>query len=290
VTLCILLLKISCPIGSLRIITCNSAPIMNEKYEIALFALQRTTCLLSAIGSLMIISQVTRSRFNRSKPQQRLILGISISDFFSSTVWVFTPLFMPPDSGMIWATGNLTTCNVQGFCVTLFVAAGVLYQCMLQLQYLLVIKYCWSPRRVRKIEVYLHAFPWGCGMASAITNLILKNYNPANWDCWIAPLPGNCTSSYEIQQGGTGLTETNCIRGDNANIYQWVFFFGPLWLCEVFCLFVMFQVYNTVYKTENRSRRYRLSLNTEMKMTMEVKHQSMTYVSRIVESLSCRSN
>lgn len=205
------------------------------------------------------------------------VLGISISDFFSSTVWVFTPLFMPPDSGMIWATGNMTTCNVQGFMVTLFVAAGVLYQCMLQLQYLLVIKYSWSQRRLRNIERYLHAFPWSCGLASAITNLVLKNYNPANWDCWIAPLPGDCTSSFEIRQGNSDLTETDCIRGDNANIYQWVFFFGPLWVCGVFCLIAMFQVYTSVYKAENRTRGSRLSMNTELRMTMEVKHQSMTY-------------
>lgn len=233
----------------------------------------------------MIISQITRSSFNRSKPQQRLVLGISVSDFFSSTVWVLTPLFIPPESGMIWATGNLTTCNVQGFLITFFVAAGVLYLCVLQLQYLLVIKYCWSQRRLKKIEAYLHAFPLRCGLTSAITNLILKNYNPANWDCWIAPLPGNCTSSYEIRQGQTELTETDFIRGDNANIlYQWVFFFGPLWVCEVFCLVVLFQVYTTVYNTENRSRRYRLSVNTEMKMTEEVKQQSILYVSNSHES------
>lgn len=166
----------------------------------------------------------------------------------------------------------------RGFLITFFVAAGVLYLCMLQLQYLLVIKYWWSQRQIKKIEAYLHSFPLLCGLISAITNLILKNYNPANWDCWIAPLPGNCTSSYENLQGQTDLTETDCIRGDNANIYQWVFFFGPLWVCEVFCLVVMYQVYTTVYSTENRSRPYRLSANTEMKMTMEVKQQSVTYV------------
>ena len=111
---------------------------MNEKYEIALFVLQRITCFFSAMGSLMIISQITRSSFNRSKPQQRLVLGISVSDFVSSTVWVFTPLFMPPESGMIWATGNLTTCNVQGFfdhilrcswCVILMYASAAISAC-----------------------------------------------------------------------------------------------------------------------------------------------------------------
>jgi hypothetical protein len=60
---------------------------------------------------------------------------------FLSTTWVFTPLFMPPQSEQIWAVGNLTTCYVQGFVITLFCAADVLYQVTLQLQYLLVIKH-----------------------------------------------------------------------------------------------------------------------------------------------------
>ena len=44
---------------------------MADSYQIALFVLQKISCTLSAIGSLMIISQITRSAFNRSKPQQR---------------------------------------------------------------------------------------------------------------------------------------------------------------------------------------------------------------------------
>ena len=75
----------------------------NSGYQIALFILQKISCSLSAIGSLMIVSQVTRNKFNRSKPQQRLILGLSISDLCTSLVWIFTPLFMPAYSGALWA-------------------------------------------------------------------------------------------------------------------------------------------------------------------------------------------
>ena len=206
----------------------------------------------------MIISQVTRSSLNRSKPQQRLgeilvvllpvlywapflcklvneiltikpkVLGTSISDFFSSQ------------------SGYSHHCS----CLLI---AGWFGPILLE------------STAVAKYEGYLHAFHWSCGLASDVTNLILENYNPANWDCWIAPLPGDCTSSFEIRQGNSDLTETDFIRGDNTNIYQWVFFFGPLWVCGVFCLVVMFQVYTTVYKAENRTGRSRLSMNTELR-------------------------
>lgn len=62
---------------------------------------------VSSIGSLMIISQVTRSRFNRSKPQQRLILGLSIADLLASLFWVFNSFFVPPESGLLWAQAIL---------------------------------------------------------------------------------------------------------------------------------------------------------------------------------------
>lgn len=194
---------------------------MNAYFHTILFILQETICLCSGIGSLMIISQVCRNRFNRSKPQQRLILGISISDFVTSIVWMLTPALMrPTGEGDSWLrSGNQQTCSFQGFMITLFVAAGVLYQGSIQLQYLLAINYGWTQRRLRKIEAYLHAIPWIAGCTSAITNLVLKNYNPADWDCWIAPYPSNCTQTYVIHRAGKDMAET-CVRGDNAYIYQ----------------------------------------------------------------------
>ena len=87
----------------------------------------------------------------------------------------------------------------------------------------------------RNIEIYLHIVPIGLALASAITNLVLKNYNSAGWHCWIATLPSNCTSSYELSNGEV----TDCIRGDNASLYQWGFFYVPLWLVINFCLYAM---------------------------------------------------
>ena len=171
---------------------------MSQAYGTALFVLQKVSCLVSLTGSLMIVSQITRSEFNRSKPQQRLILGLSISDCCTSLIWILTPLFMPTYSGAMWAIGNQTTCNIQGFIVTLFNASAILYMCTLQLQYLLTIRYGWSEGRIRReAEIYMHAFPWALGLAAAITQLALKLFNPADWDCWIAPFPADCTSSHD---------------------------------------------------------------------------------------------
>jgi hypothetical protein len=255
---------------------------MPSTAEVTLFFLQKIACILSAVGSLMIISQVTRSQFNRQKIQQRLILCISIIDFQTSLVWVFTPLFMPAFSGYPWAVGNFASCDAQGFIVQ-YSSAGFLYMCALQFMYVLVIKYGWKERDVKKLEKWFHIIPNAFGLATATTALALKQYNPANWDCWIAPLPADCTSSNEIRKGNTDLQETDCIRGDNANIFRWAFFFAPLWASILFCMVAMAIVHRTTKKAEvNFSKKYnkfsmRASSAGEPQISDEVKKQSIRY-------------
>lgn len=265
---------------------------MTDSYGLALFVLQKVSCTLSGIGSLMIISQISRSPFNRSKPQQRLILGLSVSDLCTSVIWILTPLFMPADSGMLGAVGNLTTCNIQGFIVTMFNASAILYMCALQLQYLLTIKYSWSETRIHKeAEIYMHGIPWFLSLSAAITQLSLKLFNPADWDCWIAPYPADCTSSHDVNKGGTGLAETDCIRGDNAEIYRWSFFFAPLWAAIAFCIISMIMIYQTVREKEQRSQRHSIrsyvrttQLSESSRNEKEKKKKSMLRQTQMVKA------
>ena len=170
---------------------------LTDQHKLALFWLQKITCSLSAMGSIMIISQVSRNPSNRRKPQQRLVMGLSVGDLGSSINWLLSPLLMPANSGYMWAIGNQATCSVQGFFSTLFVLSAVLYMCSLQLMYLLAIKYGWTETRMRqKAEPYMHAVPWGLGVATAIIQLVMKLFNAALWTCWIAKYPPTCTPSH----------------------------------------------------------------------------------------------
>ncbi|KAK1749169.1 G protein-coupled receptor family protein [Skeletonema marinoi] len=251
---------------------------MSSPADLSLFFLQKLACILSAVGSLMIISQVTRSQFNRKKTQQRLMLCISIIDFQTSIVWIFTPLFMPAYSGYPWSVGNRASCDTQGFIVQ-FSSAGFLYMCCLQFMYLLMIKYGWKEREITKLEKWFHIIPNAFGIVTATTALVLKQYNAANWDCWIAPLPADCTSSYEVNKGNTELTETDCIRGDMANIFRFAFFFAPLWASILFCIVTMIVVHRTMKKSElNFQKKYRFSQNSRNRQVSdEVKKQSIRY-------------
>ena len=127
-------------------------------YQVSLSIGQKISCSLSIIGSLMIISQVCRNKVNRSKCQQRLILGISIIDFNTSVYWLFTSLFVPPldmDLLVLNASGSQATCNAQVF-TNQFNVTGVLYMLSLQVQYMLVIMHGWKEKKIRKVEPYMH--------------------------------------------------------------------------------------------------------------------------------------
>jgi len=161
---------------------------------------------------------------------------------------------MPP-------SGNIHTCNAQGFIIQFGNISNVLYMVALQIQYVLTIKYGWNDTKMKKLEGALLGVPPAFGSGTAITALVLDLYNPADWDCWIAPYPGDCTSTFEINKGNSDLEETDCIRGNNASIYQWAFFFAPLWTAIVFCIGVMAVVVKSVKKVEERTARAALKSN-----------------------------
>mmetsp|Transcript_24113 Transcript_24113/g.50547 ORF Transcript_24113/g.50547 Transcript_24113/m.50547 type:complete len:253 (+) Transcript_24113:312-1070(+) len=128
----------------------------------------------------------------------------------------------------------------------------------LQIQYLLVIKYGWNEKKVKGIEIFLHGIPIANGLGTAIAALVLKMYNPADWDCWIHSYPHDCTPTYVIrrEEDSSDMVVTNCTRGDSAEIFQWAFFFVLLWAAIAFCVFVMMSIVRVVETTEKRTMRY----------------------------------
>ena len=126
------------------------------------------------------------------------MLFISLIDFQTSAVWIFTPLFMTNESNYPLAMGSPASCDAQGFIVQ-FSSAGFLYMCALQLMYLLMIRYGWKERDILKLEKWFHIIPLAFGIMTATAALVMQQYNAADWDCWIAPYPPDCTSSHDSE-------------------------------------------------------------------------------------------
>ena len=43
---------------------------------------------------------------------------------------------------------------------------------------------------------------------------------------------------------------TACVRGDNASLYRWAFYFGPVWVVITVVTFLMYWVYYAVRRQE----------------------------------------
>jgi hypothetical protein len=127
-----------------------------------------------------------------------------------------------------------------------------MYNAFLSIYYLLVIKYNISDVKLQNnVEPFMHVIAILLPLATCIACLVLDLFNNANLWCWIAPYPLNCNDSARYG------AEANCIRGDNAWIYRWAFYFGPLWSCIITAILTMIFVYKSVRAIDERTLKYR---------------------------------
>jgi hypothetical protein len=188
----------------------------------------------------------------------RLVLGMSFCCLSSSIAWFFTTWPIPRDTPDVYgAVGTRGTCTAQGFFAQ-FSISSVMYNASLSVYYVLVIVYGWSERRIVKIEPYihLHAISWGLGTGLASIGLTL--FNQVGWDCWISAYPIGCTESWK----NDGVA-TTCTRGDNGSIYQWAFYYAPLWIVIVVVMLLMRSVYMTIRRQEIVMERHQSILNDD---------------------------
>jgi hypothetical protein len=206
----------------------------------ALAILPKITGSASVICSSLIAYSVIRDKRNRSKVYHRLLLGMSIADLSSSFWLALSTWPIPKETGILWASGNTLSCNFQGF-FTQFGVSSPIYNGSLSIFYLLVIRYGWKEDQLKRIEPFLHGVPILWGLGTGIAGLCLTLFNSANLWCWVAP--------YED-------------RGENADIYRWAFFYGPLWLMEVVVTVNLYFVWVYVRNVTKRSENHMLPNNS----------------------------
>lgn len=122
-----------------------------------------------------------------------------------------------------------------------------MYNASLSIFYVLVIVHGWKDDKIEKIEPLLHinAIAWGLG--TGVASLSLTLFNQVGWDCWISAAPLGCQESWNSPDG-----TTTCVRGDNGSLYQWAFYYAPLWIAIILVICHMYWVYHTVRKQEMR--------------------------------------
>jgi hypothetical protein len=216
------------------------------------------TAGLSAISSLVTCVLILRPKRggggggarpptrNKNGTYHRLVLGMSLCCLSSSVAWFFTTWPIPRGTpGVYGAIGTQGTCTAQAFFAQ-FSLSSVMYNASLSVYFVLVIVRGWSDGRISRIEpfIHLHAIAWGLGTACASVGLGL--FNQVGWDCWISASPIGCKESWK----NDGVT--TCERGDNGSLYQWAFYYAPLWAVITVVMILMYWVYRTVRVQERK--------------------------------------
>ena len=209
---------------------------------------------LSMIGSGLIICEVLRDPKKRRKVYHRLLLAMSICDFNTSLWYSLSTWPIPEGTANVYApSGTRGSCTAQGFFIQ-FGIATPLYNAALAIYYLLIVRYQWKENRMARTEKVLHAVPIVWATATSLASLGLTLLNNANLWCWIASVPLSCTGS----RRNDGVDD--CERGNNAWIYRWAFFYGPLWFAIALSGVAMILTWMVVAKTEAQTDKRRLEL------------------------------
>ena len=118
----------------------------------------------------------------------------------------------------LWASGNQTTCNVQGVFTQGATIMSVLYYGTLATYVLLVVRFGVRERSIERFEWYFHVIPIIFGAGTGIATVPLQLTNNANLWCFIAP----------------SSDPDRLLSPDEANTYRMVFFYGPLFVVTLF--------------------------------------------------------
>jgi hypothetical protein len=249
----------------------NGVPTRAE--QVALALAPKLAASLSVAGSSYILYDclvAIRRKRSGVTTYHRLMTGLCCCDVLMS-VGLFTSTWpMPRDTPNVWgAAGTVRSCEAVGFLEQAGVSA-VMYNASLSIYYLLRIRCGWDWSKIRKAEIVLHLVPIVFGIATMLASLFLDLFNSGIFDCWIAPFPQGCDESW--QNGGA----TNCVRGDNASLYQWLFDLIPKWTSILLVTVNMWFTHRGVLMRERASLRYSASGRTVV--ARRLARQSYCYV------------
>ena len=188
------------------------------------------TAAVSIYGSSRIVFGVLSDRSKLSQLYHRILLCLSTADFLALLGFFLSTWPIPKDAKVFGSSGTTASCTVQGT-LTMLSVVPPLYNTSLAVYYYLVVVRGWSEKQIAKlVGKSMLALPFVFGLVTCTAGLFLKLFNNATLWCWIVPYPSGCTESYRGQNPSGSQT---CTRGDNATIYRYAFYYGPLWLAII---------------------------------------------------------
>lgn len=212
----------------------------SDQEQIALAILPKISSGLSIMGSSFLLIKLWGEPY-KTKSCKRAILTMSAFDILSSSAWFLTTWPMEKGTaGVKFAVGNKHTCTMQGFFIQLGIAVPIL-NVLLSFYYLAVIRFGTSEKKLNDRDPWIRGFVLLFPGVAALLCLALEKFNDARLWCWIG--------------------------SSQDKVFQWVFYFGPLWICFLLQMIVFWVIYSYVYRAEEKSSRFTASSHEYAKKT-----------------------
>eukprot|EP00980_Cylindrotheca_fusiformis_P003717 scaffold823_cov86-Cylindrotheca_fusiformis.AAC.4 len=167
---------------------------LTDQQEVVLSVLMVVSGTLSILGSSTIVYKVVRNR-NKSKPYDRIMLGLSCFDIIASISCILTPFLLPAETSQrVWASGTEMSCSMLGWLTQLSFAA-LWYNCCLSYYFVATLKYNISASDfAARFEPYIHALTVFVFFFTATVGVPFRFYGEyrLGFGCWIAEYPDGC--------------------------------------------------------------------------------------------------
>jgi hypothetical protein len=161
-------------------------PPLSNRQQISLASVTLVSCSLSLVGSGAIVYLVLK-RHNQST-YHRLLLCMSVTEILHSLETALQPFFIPVAEDRIFAVGNQQTCSTLGFFAQFGITIVTLYSAMLNLNYLLTIRYGVKAKKLTwYVEPWMHALAFSYPLITASVGAGIGAYsaNALGSTCWI---------------------------------------------------------------------------------------------------------
>lgn len=237
----------------------EAATAWREGHGKAMNICRSVSAIISLISSTLLVCIIFKTKDRLSTTYHRLLLGICIADLLASlSSAIFGVAVASEVAYLSWnASGNVTSCDAQGFIYALGAVAGVWYSCSLNLYYLVKIRFNRSDAHIkRKIEPWLHIVPSFVSLAISSACLAKELFN-SSFSGTCGPLPYDPPHCYGVEEGVVPEGyEIPCWRGSEATVLIYIvgilgFLFPP-----VIIGISLFLIYKSVLKQEKRNWRY----------------------------------
>jgi len=221
--------------------------------------------ILSILCSCAIITKVAHKSANNRLVFDRIMLGLSITDIVISINYFLGTWLIPKGTigafGPVYgAVGNDATCKMSGF-LGQYSVASTMYNASLAQYFLLTIYYSWRERDLEKVEKWFHIVPISFAIFTSTFALASDLYENVEWLCWINPEP----KETPIQK--------------SFKLIQWLFLFGPVWICLFFQSAVMYILFRKIREFEKSMSKYSFQSVRET-FKAKQKHQPASMTSR----------